>query len=105
MWDLSEYLLSSLDGGKWKLLDVKFIDFDVFVSVVIVDLFYDFLILGLLINFCRVDVIGRDFFGVNMFFLVKIKFEIFFGYNEEDVLLKKLRMENCEYGNDIESDE
>lgn len=105
MRDLSEYSPSSSDGGKRKSPDAKSIDFDVLVSAATADSPHDSLTPGSSTNFCRVDAIGRDSPGVNTFSLAKIKSEIPLGHNEEDVLPKKPRMENCEYGNDIESDE
>lgn len=101
MRDFSECLLSSFDGGKRKLLDIKFLDFDMFISVVDEDLFSNFVLYEFFFYSREVE---SGFFCFYIFFLVKIKLEIELSYEDESVF-KKLRVEGEEYLDIVESDE
>lgn len=103
--DPSEYSPSSSDGGKRKSPETKSVDFDVLVNVTSEDSSHNSTVQGLSSNVCRVECSGGESPGIHTFSLAKIKSEIELEQEDQEMLPKKPRMDNCNLGNSIENSE
>lgn len=103
--DPSECSPSSSDGGKRKSPDTKSVDFDVLVNVTSEDSSHNSTVQGSSSNFCRVECSGVESPRIHLFSLAKIKSEIELEHEDQEILPKKPRMENCNLANGIENSE
>lgn len=103
--DPSEYSPSSSDGGKRKSPETKSVDFDVLVNVTSEDSSHNSTVQGSSSNICRVECSGGESPGIHTFSLAKIKSEIELEQEDQEMLPKKPRMDNCNLGNSIENSE
>lgn len=103
--DPSEYSPSSSDGGKRKSPETKSVDFDLLVNVTSEDSSHNSTVQGSSSNVCRVECSGGESPGIHTFSLAKIKSEIELEQEDQEMLPKKPRMDNCNLGNSIENSE